>query len=170
MTIIADTREQKPVWNHLKGECSRSGLLVGDYTTRKLLDKFHIERKSPQDLYSTLTHAHARFRNELIRAEVNGIVLVMFVECSRDNFVNKVFPGGSMRKCESTTLEKIVSTVERRYKLEIVWCNDRDVLKNKILKRLRKEERNHGTTKRRKTTGRKTQTSSAASKQRKQGK
>lgn len=136
MDIIVDTREQKPLWtNHI-----RFKLLVGDYSTMKLREKFCIERKSLPDLYQTITKDHVRFRNELIRADVNGFKLVMYVEGTREDFIAKNFPGGLIRKTKSETLEKIMITVEKRYKLEVVWCKSRDLMKKKIYERLKQEE------------------------------
>lgn len=60
MTILVDTREQKPYW-----DINRTTLIVGDYTTKKLKNIYHIERKSLQDLYGTLTSGNNRFKYEL---------------------------------------------------------------------------------------------------------
>lgn len=139
--IIVDSKEQLPLF--IGDTFQKQSLLVGDYTTEKLLNRFHIERKSPQDLYGTITKGHVRFRNELIRAEVYGIKLVMYVECSKKNFVAKKFPGGSARLTSGKTLGKIVTTIEDRYKMEVVWCNSRNTTKSKVLQRFFKEERNN---------------------------
>jgi ERCC4-type nuclease len=138
ISVIVDTREQKPLWTGKK--CIRKCLVVGDYSTPLLLDTFAIERKSPMDLYGTITKGHPRFRNELIRAEVYNIKLVMYVECPKQKFIDKQFQGGSLRQMESTTLSKIINTVENRYNLEIVWCTSRTNIASKILKRLEYEE------------------------------
>lgn len=137
MDIIVDTREQRPLWVN---NVIRYGLLVGDYTSMKLRDSFAIERKSPMDLYGSIIQGHVRFRNEMIRAEVNGIKLVVVVECSKRSFVNKSFKGADRLQCEGETLRKIIETIEKRYKLELIWCCGRRGAKEIILKRLRKEE------------------------------
>lgn len=137
--IIVDTREQRPLWhNH---ECIRYKLEVGDYSTLKLRERFCIERKSLQDLYGTIIQNHVRFRNEIIRAEVCGIKLILVIEGTRKNFVSKNFPGGMKRQTAGTTLDKIMTTVENKYGIEVVWCASRTVAKNYILKRLTKEQR-----------------------------
>lgn len=149
LCIIADTREQEPLW--LPPLCSKEALIVGDYTTNKLKRKFIIERKSPGDLYGTITKGHERFKREIKRAIENKIKMVVYVECSRLNFVEKRFPGGAKRKYPGTGLDRIVRTLEIRYKLEFVWCKDRNEMRSKVLKRLKKEENqiNHGNSKRR---------------------
>jgi ERCC4-type nuclease len=107
-----------------------------------LRNRFCIERKSPEDLYQTITKGHPRFRKELIRAKVNGIKLVMYVESTRVKFVNKEFPGGAMRKFPSTGLDRMMKTIETKYDLEVIWCSSRAVMKRKILERLKTEEKN----------------------------
>lgn len=138
LKLIADTREQKPLW--VPPSCLKECLVVGDYTTRKLRRKFIVERKSPGDLYGTITGGHSRFKREIKRAIEHKIELVVFVECSRQRFINKNFPGGRKRKYPGTGLDRIVRTLEQRYSLEFVWCKNRSDTKNKILKRFRKEE------------------------------
>lgn len=137
--IVVDSREQKPFWTG--SQCMKTALLVGDYSTIKLLNKFAIERKSLQDLYGSIVQGHVRFRNELIRAQVNGIQLVVVVEGTKKNFIKKKFPGGERRNMESATLEKIVNTIEQRYKVEVIWCTSRSAAKKTIYNRLLKEEK-----------------------------
>jgi len=136
--IVVDTREQKPVWKGRR--YIRRTLLVGDYTTTNLFNCFAVERKTPQDLYGTITKGHVRFRNEILRASANGIKLVLFVECSQQKFVTKQFIGGHLRKMPGEVLGKIIDTIEKRYKLEVIWCNSRTSSITKIFDRLRKEE------------------------------
>jgi len=139
MLILVDSREQLPYW---KGsQCARTALLVGDYTTAKLLNLFHIERKSMADLYGTIIQGHSRFRREILRSYENKTTLVVYVEGSKKDFVAKKFPRGQDRKIESKTLEKICNSIALRYNLEIVWCKDREDCRVKVLKRLKVEER-----------------------------
>lgn len=136
--IIIDTREQKPMFNG--AGCRKMKLVVGDYTTDALLHHFHVERKSPMDLYGTLTKGHVRFRNELILATANEIKLVIYVETTREKFTALKFPGGSLRKMPGETLLKIVRTMEKNYKTEVVWCKNRTDCQKQILLRFKKEE------------------------------
>lgn len=139
LSIIMDTREQKPLWT--KKQCQRYKLDYGDYTTEKLHGKYHIERKSLQDLYGTIIQGHVRFRNELIGAKTNGVKLSLYVEGSRNNFIAKKFPGGHRRLINGNVLAKIVNTVENRYGIDVVWCGSRATSKKMMVERFRMEER-----------------------------
>lgn len=138
MKIIVDTREQLPLW--VGYNIIRRKLLVGDYSTVKLESSFCIERKSPQDLYGSITQGHIRFRKELVRAKVNKIKLVMYVESCKKDFINKKFPGGSQRKIPGETLGKIIDTIAARHNVEVIWCVSRASLVRKVKARLLKEE------------------------------
>lgn len=139
MKIIVDSREQRPYW---KGQgFIRKSLIVGDYTTSKLIGSFHIERKSPQDLYSTVTKGHYRFRKEVFRAFEHGIELWVVVESSKKAFINLCFPGGTDRKMKPETLRKIINTIQKRYNLKIVWIRNRELAKKYVLRTLSTQER-----------------------------
>lgn len=139
MIIIVDSREQLPYWSGR--ECAKATLIVGDYTTAILFNRFHIERKSPQDLYGTITKGNWRFKNELFRARDRNIRMAVYVESSKRAFINKEFPKGDERKFPSTGLEKIIRTLETKYELEFVWCSNREAAKRRVELRLKKEER-----------------------------
>jgi ERCC4-type nuclease len=137
MDIIVDTREQLPIF---KNNVIKYKLEVGDYSTMNLRHTFAIERKSGQDLYGSLIQGHVRFMNEIYRAVRLGIQLVIFVECSYEQFTSKKFQGGTRRAMSCDKLKKILDTTIERRKIEVVWCNSRDVMKRKIKERLRDEE------------------------------
>lgn len=125
MQIITDTREQLPYWTeHVQT------LIVGDYTTKKLLNRFHIERKSLIDLYGTLTSGNQRFKYELFRAAYNNIAIEVFVEGTYSDFVNKRFPKGNERKFTTEGLKRLITTFEKKYHLPFYWAkNRRDCIK-----------------------------------------
>jgi ERCC4-type nuclease len=134
--IIIDTREQLPLYT--TGYVRRK-LCVGDYSHTSIEHCFSIERKSPQDLYGTLLRGHIRFRKEIIRAKHHNIKLVVFVETTLKKFVNLQWHGGSYRTCKGETLQKIISTMSRKYDLEFVWCGSRTVMCAKVKQRIKKE-------------------------------
>lgn len=136
MKIISDSREQILIFK----ESNIMKLDVGDITTEKLLNKFHIERKSGEDLYGTLIQGHVRFRNEILRAKEKEIGLPVYVECSREDFVMKRFSQGWKRKTTSSTLSKIIVAMEKKYDLEFVWNFGREQMKQKMLERFKLEE------------------------------
>lgn len=140
MTILIDTREQLPL--KFKGAlCCRETLKEGDYTTIKLWGCFHIERKSPGDLYGSIIQGHMRFRREILRAMGKDLELVIFVETTRKKFIAKKWPQGDKRKVKSETLDKIITTLQRHYDLEFVWCRNKRDMVEKVLKRFRSVER-----------------------------
>jgi ERCC4-type nuclease len=140
MKIIVDTREQLPLWV-IGNKIIKRKLLVGDYSTELLEHSFCIERKSGADLYGSILQNHVRFRKELVRAKVNKIKLVIYVECCKKDFELKKFPGGERRKCPGETLIKIITTISQRHNVEVVWCANRQALVKKVLTRLRREEK-----------------------------
>lgn len=135
MVILTDTREQKPLF--VQRRCT---LNVGDYTTEKLKDVYHIERKSLADLYQTLTHGNKRFKYELFRAAYNHTTLVVYVEGCKADFIAKRFPGGSERKFSSTGLEKLLRTFETKYHLEFFWHTNRARCRSAVEKELRRRD------------------------------
>jgi len=136
MIILVDTREQKPYW-----PTNRTTLIVGDYTTKKLLNSFHIERKSLQDLYGTLTSGNNRFKYELFRAAYHSLRLEVYVEGSHADFINKNFPKGNERKFSTDGLDRLIKTFERKYHLTFHWCKNRQHAKKLVMERLSTEER-----------------------------
>lgn len=138
MLILYDSREQKPYWTG--GEAARIALCVGDYTTALLLNRFHIERKSPEDLYQTITRGHARFRREVLRAADAGTKLVVVVETTREHFTSLAWSWRALKQ-QPATLDKILTTVENRYGLEFIWCVNRAQAMRTTLARLEAEEK-----------------------------
>jgi len=146
MTIYIDTREQRPLFNLSNGKASKNffakkTLNVGDYTTELLLGKFHIERKSPGDLYGTLLSGHTRFRKEIFRARDRGITLVIYIECTAKKFYAKTWDGGRYYKFQSETIKKCIATMTKKYDLEFNWCTSRAAAKKDVQERLKAEER-----------------------------
>jgi ERCC4-type nuclease len=140
MQILVDTREKQPIF--LPGESvTACKLIVGDYTTTNLQGKVHIERKSPQDLYSSIISNHKRFCRELLRAKENNINLYVFVECEKQIFLEKQFRGGYRLKCPTSVLNKILNTMMNKYDMKFVWCNNRNKMKLIMLMLL--EEQTH---------------------------
>jgi len=131
--IIVDTREQLPLWEEKEFNIIKKKLDEGDYTTEKLLNKAHIERKSGIDLYGSIIQGHERFRAELMRAVQKDIKLVIMVECPEAVFYRKTFKGGYRVKTPGSVLKKILKTMQIKYNVEVVWCEDRDDLKSKML-------------------------------------
>ncbi len=131
--IIVDSREQLPIWQFDNPCVLKLKLSEGDYTTTRLLNKAHIERKSGNDLYGSLIQGHARFRNELIRAQEKNIRLSIFVECPKEIFISKRFKGGYRLKAPPVQLRKMISTITEKYNVSFVFCSNRADMKEKML-------------------------------------
>ena len=130
--IIIDTREQRPLWNPSQVKVKVQKLDEGDYTTEKLLNKAHAERKSGIDLYGSLIQGHKRFVAEIQRAIDKDLSFAIFVECTKKDFIAKKFNGGYRLYCKSKVLGRIIKTFTNRYPIEFIWCKDRDDLRNKM--------------------------------------
>ena len=115
-------------------------LEVGDYTTELLLNKFHVERKSPQDLYGSIIQGHERFKSMFLRAYAHETKCPVYVECSEQFFYSKRWPQGYKRKTPGNVLAKIIYTLNKRYGIQFVWCTDRTEIKQKITEEFRHQE------------------------------
>ena len=124
--IIIDTREQKPLWDESDFKVKKLKLDEGDYTTEKLLNIAHIERKSGIDLYGSLIQNHKRFSAEIQRAIEKDLSFAIFVECTEEEFISKSFKGGDRLQVKSEVLAKIIKTFQERYPIDFIWCKDRD--------------------------------------------
>lgn len=133
MILIIDTREQLPFQYKT---CRWLKLEVGDYTSNLLLNKFHIERKSLEDLYQTITKGHLRFKKEIIRARHYGIEMEVFVEGTKADFEAKKFYGGPQRKISGETLIKILDTTSCRHLVTFRWFKNRKTCQKALIQKL----------------------------------
>jgi ERCC4-type nuclease len=133
MKILIDTREKLMLWNPENKEVEVTKLDEGDYTTEDLLEKAHIERKSPIDFYGSIVQNHDRFMREIQRAIEKDLRFAVFIECEYEDFVKKKFSGAYRLKIPAKTLKKIVDTLDERYPIEFVWCADRIDMRRKML-------------------------------------
>ena len=130
--IIIDTREQLPLWDDINFKLIRKKLDEGDYTTEKLYNIAHIERKSAMDMYGSLIQGHKRFSREIQRAIEKDLSFAIFVECTEKRFTSMIFKGAYRLKTKAATLKKIVDTFQERYPIRIVWCKNRDDMRVKM--------------------------------------
>lgn len=138
-SLIVDTREQLPLFLEEQGAI-REKLDVGDYTTTSLKGILHIERKSPGDLYGSIIQGHDRFRKEMMRAKASKVKLVIMVECPHHTFVKKEWNVNARKLLTpGKTLAKILETIESKYDIEIIWCNDRQDMRRKLMKMFENE-------------------------------
>lgn len=143
MKIIFDTREQLPLYE-LGPKVRATKLEVGDYTTERLINKYHIERKSPQDLYGSIIQGHDRFKRMLLLAKELGIQLSIYVECPEATFFNKEFARAKQLQVSGEQLRKMLTTMKERYDFDIVWCNGREDMMEQVARRFRLKELENG--------------------------
>jgi ERCC4-type nuclease len=122
--LITDTREQNalPFRKTIKEK-----LDFGDYGAKldgELLPVV-FERKSPNDLWATITSGHERFKEELLRSCDIGFKLIVIVECSYSDFINKKFEGSYHSNLPVHVVTKILHKLQVRYNLEFVFCASR---------------------------------------------
>lgn len=91
--IVCDTREQKPI-NFGNGQSTVIGKLdFGDYAAKN--SEVVIERKSLNDLISTVSSGWTRFNNEMDRVVSSNKYCVILVECDINDFLGFKY----MREC-----------------------------------------------------------------------
>lgn len=83
------------------------------------------ERKTVEDLYSTLVHNKERFDNECMRALDIYDYLIIGVECTRERFL-KYRPRGQPGASIASRVG-IITHFEPRYKYRVIlkWCGNR---------------------------------------------
>ena len=125
--MLIDTREQHPLV--FPSDPVFTGVLeetlpVGDYQpafedgTRPPIV---FERKSVADLAGTLTKGYDRFKAELLRAQEAGLTLIVVVEDS----LTDVRRGAPYSQESGESLLQRCFTLMIRYKLQMVFCQDR---------------------------------------------
>jgi ERCC4-type nuclease len=83
MIILVDDREKKP-YNFPGVETEEARLETGDYTVKGFEDRFAVERKSLNDLATSVGNNRDRFEAEIRRAQDFDNFTVM-IEASRDD-------------------------------------------------------------------------------------
>lgn len=86
MKVIRDQREKKP-WDLPGVDVEAVHLETGDYTVRGFEDRFAVERKSLNDLATSVGSERTRFEDEIRRAQSMD-EFVVIIEGSRDDIRN----------------------------------------------------------------------------------
>lgn len=127
MIIFSDTREQAPLSFQVDiflTEVKRTALPVGDYAVEWAdgeTGKTYFERKSLSDLFTTMTLGYTRFKKEMERAKEFGVILVLIIEGS----LTDVWSGACYSSFEGSSMVKKLMTLEHRYGLRTVYCQNR---------------------------------------------
>ena len=156
MIIVQDSREQADKHDHVLKYFEESGikvvrskLFVGDYT---LLNNQSIcidTKRDVIELFMDLTKDHVRFRNECIRAQENGIQLVVLVEEKLPqggleawqspvwkSTTQKHHKGDKITNANPATMKKAMRTMREKYGVLFAFCSKQKAGKviEKILK------------------------------------
>ncbi len=136
MIIQVDTREKKDQLERIIGHFEHQGvryvlnkLDIGDYMSLSN-NKFAIDRKQSLGEYASNMGSadHARFRAELIRAQENGIKLIILIEDDKFNCIEDVKrwwnPNSLFRDryVSGEMLYKAMNTQIKRYGVEFQFC------------------------------------------------
>lgn len=142
MVIVEDTRNQ--VGKHfvlnerlrkMGHKVIRSKLFVGDYAR---LDNQMVCVDTKQgwlEVASNLTKQHDRFRDECLRAQENGIRLVILVEenvPASDWESPTTKAGKPLTQVKGGLLAKIIETMQTKYGVEFAYCDKIDTAKKII--------------------------------------
>jgi len=124
LTIIIDTREQKPYsFSSVKTEFDivRGTLKTGDYSLKGFEDKITVERKSMSDAFGSFGNGRKRLEKEMIR--MGKFTFVAFViEADWE----KIFKSPPVRsKLNPKTIYSTIIAWEQRYGVHFWLCPNR---------------------------------------------
>ena len=143
MIIIVDTREQKPL--EFTVPTIRECLPCGDYRAKfsdGSLSEVVFERKSINDLFSTLSSGYPRFKREIELSHELRISIIIIVEGS----LRRILRGCSHSQRTPISIVYQLFTIRLRHNVETVFCQDRDEMSEYITHYFLAEEREHNDT------------------------
>ena len=143
MEIIIDTREQKPL--EFTVPTIRECLPCGDYRAKfsdGSLSEVVFERKSINDLFSTLSSGYPRFKREIELSHELRISIIIIVEGS----LRRILRGCSHSQRTPISIVYQLFTIRLRHNVETVFCQDRDEMSEYITHYFLAEEREHDDT------------------------
>lgn len=142
--IIKDTREKKG-WNFdfYDVDMTVATIKYGDYTTENLKDKVIIERKaSPAEIANNLGKKlnKERFYRELtqFRKFEHAYIVCEFSEADVYDYPNgkSGVPRHKLKYCRMNGpyIRKLLYEIEEMFKLEVIFCNDKDAAEEFVVK------------------------------------
>ena len=144
MIIITDSREQRPL--EFTVPTIRECLPCGDYRAKfsdGSLSEVVFERKSINDLFSTLSSGYPRFKREIELSHELRISIIIIVEGS----LRRILRGCSHSQRTPISIVYQLFTIRLRHNVETVFCQDRDEMSEYITHYFLAEEREHNDTK-----------------------
>ncbi len=134
LTIIVDSREQRPLVFSDAVTTVRGCLSEGDYAPASLVGRVAIERKSLADLVGSLTAGRERFLRELERLKPYAFKAIV-VEGS----MAEVVAGAYRSRATPASIVGSVCALIADYSLPVIFCDDAKtaaVVVEKLLVRL----------------------------------
>jgi DNA excision repair protein ERCC-4 len=139
--IVTDTREQKPYEFPGVESVIKKALNVGDYTLQGFEDRFAVERKTLNDLATSMGSDRERFEREMVRAQdLDHFAVVIEAEQEEvadyagtkacPNYYSAIYPNSILG-----TIEKWPAKYET---LEFNWAGSRAGGKQETLAKLDK--------------------------------
>jgi len=120
--LIQDTREQRGYRDLFKTPCVTGTLTYGDYSVAGLEHLIAVERKSFQDLLSSVTQGRGRFETELKRARSLHKFFIL-VEASPSSFLVEDF--GRLSKAHPRSVWGTLMIWSTRYH-PVIFGQDRE--------------------------------------------
>lgn len=136
IVITTDTREQLTLdFTKFRGVSSVRGTLkTGDYSIQGYDDTICFERKSVQDLVSTLIGGHERFLREMERMRSFKAKYIL-IEHTPDILYNYCAKHGWQRKF-NTIIQSLLAYA-CHYQVRVRFCKDREDMAEYIVKKAR---------------------------------
>lgn len=130
MLILIDSREKLPLEFKIIGNVSKVeviGLPFGDYTAM-LEDGTQVpicfDRKTLEDLYSTLTSGIDRFKREIEKSKRCNFLLYLIIEGTLSDIENG--NGATYSSIEPQSLIKTIFTLMVKYDINPIFCKNRE--------------------------------------------
>lgn len=122
---IVDTREQRPLAFTPASKVMK--LSVGDYTAEgEFYSDVFVERKSLEDLCGTLSMNQERFENEIQKAEMLGLYLVVVIDCPYQDAVNYSPQNSFSKKTSGARIFHIIRDLMSKYmNIQFVFSGSR---------------------------------------------
>ena len=126
MTILIDTREQRPlpfICDAVLTATKRVTLPVGDYQvefTDGTRPPLTIERKSLGDLFGTMGRGYPRFRRMLQKARQKRLQVILVVEAT----MTEVLEGDPHSSLAGSSIMRKLLTLWIKYDLVPIFCAD----------------------------------------------
>lgn len=137
--LVVDNREKKPYEFDEYNQVYEKRLNVGDYTLDGFEDIFSVERKTLDDLATSMGSERERFEDEIRRAQSLHEFAVV-IEAPKDHVYPFAGTKNSPHYYSALYPNTIIGTVEKWPKkyspLAFHWCEDRDGGKQKTLELL----------------------------------